>query len=157
MSLAAPIRDRIKDAMVARLYTIKAGAEYWSTPSLVTRKLLAIDQYKAELAQGPVLGVMRSSGSRLEQIAQPAEFEHGLIVTVWGFVRGDGVTDADTALERLWDDTVRCLLNETTLAGLVRDLYPEGPTDTDGGALEPLAYFAQDWLVTANQSIPLGA
>lgn len=149
----SPIRDRIKDAMVARLYTIKEGAEFWTTPSLVTRKLLAIDQYKVELAQGPVLGVMRGNGSTLEQIAQPAVFEHGLWVTVWGYVKG-GDVPADTLLEYLWDDMTRVLLAETTLAGLVRDVQPIGTLDTDGGVLEPLAFFAQDWLIAADQDIP---
>lgn len=157
MAPLAPIRDQIKDAMVARLYTINAGEDYWATPSLVTRALLSIDQYKAELAIGPVLGVMRSSGSRLEQVGQTAEFDDDSLVTIWGYVRGDSVVSADTALERLWVDVTRCFLAETTLAGLVRNLWPEGPTDTDGGALEPLAFFAQDWLVMANQSFAPGA
>ena len=148
-----PIRDRIKDALVARLYTIKEGGDYWTTPALVTRQLLAIDQYKTELATGPVLGVMRGSGSTLEQIAQPAEFEHGLVVSVWGYVRGTDLAPADPALERLWDDVARCLLQETTLAGLVRDIRPTGTLDTDDGALEPHGFFAQDWLVTADQTI----
>jgi hypothetical protein len=161
MPPSAPIRDRIMDAMVARLYTLKAGGEYWATPSLVTRALLSIDQYKVELATGPVLGVMRSSGSVLTQRAHADEngnvpFTHELQVAVWGYLRGDAVISAATQVERLWDDHTRCLLNEATLAGLVQDLRPDGTTDTDDGSLEPLGFFVQNWLVTVDQDFALG-
>lgn len=148
MPPSAPLRDRIKDAMVARLMTMTAGAEYWATPSLVTRRLLAIDQYKVELAQGPVLGVMRTSGSTYGPQPEGTSFEHNHRVAVWGYVKGDLDVPADVQLERLWDDVFRCLLADPSLNDLVMDLQPEGSLDTDDGALEPLGFFAQTWLAT---------
>lgn len=159
---AEPTREKTMAAMADRMSTIAAGDLYWTTPSLVTRALLAIDQYDEPvsplLSQGPVLGVVRASGSmfgrRAHRAPAPggtsiaAAFDHEQRVTVWGYVRGDddGVIAA-TLLERLWQDTVECLLADPTLGGVARMIEPEGPLDTDDGALEPLGYFAQDWLI----------
>lgn len=146
---AEPLREQIKAAMAARLAQIVAGSDYWSAPALVTRSLLMIDQYK----DFPVLGVVRSSGSLFEQVIQEEDstrpedaFQDHLRVAIWGYVKGDLTIIADTRLERLWKDTVRCLLADATLGGLVMELRPDGPADTDDGALEPLGFFMQTWL-----------
>lgn len=148
-----PIEERVFAAVAARLASIQAGSLYWSTPALVTRSLLWIDQYAEALRTGPVLGVVRSSRNSLLQIALPATFEHGLRVRLWGYVLGDATTVAGTKLARLRADTLRCLLADDTLGGLVRDCRPdpEGRMDTDDGELEPEGWFAETWLITADE------
>ena len=166
-----PIRERVMAAIKEQLATIEAGTvvyatkavEYWSSPSLVTRSLLAITDYDApltagsaitQLDAGPVLGVVRASGSTFERIVHvdrsgpvSVGFEHQLRLTLWGYVKGTPAVLADTQLGRLWQDTVECLLLDSTLDGLVMDARPDGPMDTDDGGAEPLGAFAQDWLV----------
>ena len=147
-----PIRERIERAMATRLAAISAGSVYWTTPALITRALLAPDQYKAELAIGPVLGVMRSSGNpgsvlELGREASADMDEHH--VSVWGYVLGRPDLLAGDVLNRLWQDVTVCLLADSTLGGLVIDLRPEGAMETDGGVLEPQAWFRQHWLATS--------
>jgi hypothetical protein len=144
-----PIRERIERAIAARLETMKESAEYWSTPALVTRSLLDIDQYKLVLKTGPVLGVVRGSGSTREAASMTSwADEHR--VGIWGYVLGDDQLLAGDRLNRLWEDTVTCLLPRDgevgAFGGLVQDLRPDGPMDTDDGAREPFAFFRQHWL-----------
>jgi hypothetical protein len=146
-----PIEEKVMVAIADRLSTIVAGAHYHTTPALITRALLSIDQYAAELEAGPVLGIMRSSGSTEEQETLTSRV-HQLVVTVWGYVReGQGVIAGDW-LARLWQDHRDAIRTDPTLGGLVRDVSLDGrPRETDEGALEPLAFFAQDWLITARE------
>jgi hypothetical protein len=71
-------------------------------------------------------------------------------VTVWGFVKATSGVIAGTWAERLFQDHLECLLANPRLGTLARQtITPDGPLDTDDGFLEPLAYFAQDWLIHA--------
>lgn len=168
---AEPIRERTMAAVAEQLETIQGGTvvygskavEYWTTPSLVTRALLWLPQYDQPLAagdpttqldQGPVLGVVRASGSTFTRTIHvdpdgpvSSGFEHEQRMTVWGYVKQTETDQAATVLERLFQDTVECLLVDSTLGGLAVDCRPDGALDTDDGAMEPLAFFAQDWLV----------
>jgi len=162
-------------AIATRLATIVAGTvaystpygsksvEYWTTPSLVTRALLWLPQYDqplvagapgTQLEVGPVLGVVRASGSEFQRAlhvdpAGPisAGFEHQQRLTLWGYVKATATVLAATFIERLWQDTMEALLLDPTFGGLAMDSRPDGPLDTDDGAMEPLGFFAQDWLV----------
>jgi hypothetical protein len=145
-----PVRERVQAALEARLKTIAAGVvidpqsgqsvEYFTTPSLVTRALLWITQYDqlleatsptTRLDIGPVLGVVRSSGSTFERVLHGdpdrpliEAFEHEQRVTIWGYVKGStavGGVLASTRIERLWQDHVACLLTDTKLGGLALD------------------------------------
>jgi hypothetical protein len=146
-----PLRERVMAAMATQLGTIVAGSTYWVTPVLVTRALLSIKQYAAF----PVLGVMRASGSGLPRVERGRGYRHEFRVTVWGYERATETELVGTRLERLWADHVRCLLGDPTLGlgHLVADCRPDGETDTDNGALEPQAWFAQDWLIWAHETI----
>ena len=168
-----PLRSRTMQAIAAQLETITEGVvvyptkalTYWSTPSLITRSLLWVTQYDQPLAAGvqttqldvgPVLGVVRSSGSQYERNVHTAEdapmddaFWHFQRISIWGYVKGTATLAAIDALERLWQDVKECLYVDRTFGGVALDSRPEGTLDTDDGALEPLAYFVQDWLVTA--------
>ena len=168
--MAEPFREQVMAAFAARLATIAAGVvdydgrlvTYLTTPSLVTRALLWITQYEQPLAPpdmttqldlGPVLGVVRGSGSTFSRIEHvPDErgavigFAHEMRLTVWGYAKG-AADSASTQLERLWADHINAVLVDPRFAGLVADTVPDGPLDTDDGVLEPLGYFAQDWLV----------
>ena len=154
------------------VYTLPAGAkavEYWTTPSLITRSLLWLPQYDqplvagdpaTQLDAGPVLGVVRASGSEFTRVMHTdpqgpvaAGYEHQIRFTLWGYVKATATVIAATLLERLWQDTVECLLVDPTLAARAADaepitmkLEPLGDLDTDDGAMEPLGFFAQDWL-----------
>lgn len=146
------------EAVKARLDGIAQDAALWTTPVLVTLSLLDITQYPKELDQGPVLGVVRASGSTYESESLTTDL-HGLVVTVWGYVRGIDGVPAGEWLERLWDDHRRALLAETlasgaseTLGGLVRDFRPSGELLTDDGGAEPDAWFRQDWLATLTET-----
>jgi hypothetical protein len=152
MPMDEPVRERVKAAMATRLATIATEPGYLTVPALVTRAPLAIDQHRADLAQGPVLGVTRSSGSTYDQETQTSRL-HRVVVAVIGYVRGMAALPADTALERLWEDHLRCLRGDPTLGGLARDCEPLGGTETDEGALEPSALFVQDWLVTVEEPV----
>lgn len=163
-----PVREKVMVALADQLATITAGDTYWTTPSLVTRELLWITQYNqplgvgpdptaTQLDAGPVLGIMRSSGSTFERILHGAAnrpvveaFEHEMRVTVWGFVKATPGVIAGTWAERLFQDHLACLLATSRLGTLARQsIEPDGALDTDDGFLEPLAFFAQDWLVCA--------
>jgi hypothetical protein len=157
-----PLRERIKGAMVARLAAMIAGPTYWYTPALVTRKLVEVDQYKAELILGPVLGVVRSIDSTLDEGESVVLVQEGFpliegvvlhhfMVDIVAYVLGDGSIKADTQLERVWDDHWRCLRADTSLGALdgVKHLRPQGPMETDRGTWEPHAFFRQPWLVRA--------
>jgi hypothetical protein len=169
--MAEPFREQVMAAFATRLATIVAGdvdysgrvVTYLSSPSLVTRALLWITQYDQPLAPpdmatqldaGPVLGVVRGSGSlfsRIEHVPDSrgavAGFAHEMHLTVWGYCKGDALDSASKKIERLWADQINAILVEPRFAGLVADSTPDGPLDTDDGVMEPLAYFAQDWLV----------
>ena len=174
--MTLPIRVRTMVRIAERLAMIEAGTvihsdpdavvEYTTSPSLVTRSPLWITQYDQPLAPpamatqldaGPVLGVVRSSGSSIEQVLNPSpsrpildSYEHQQRVTVWGYAKATAETLAGDLIEMLWEDHVKGLLADPRLGGLaVMDITPDGPLDTDDGALEPLAFFAQDWLVRA--------
>lgn len=160
-----PIREKVMAAMRDRLATITAGVTYWTSPSLVTRELLWITQYNqplippgtaTQLDAGPVLGCMRASGSQFERLTHPKvghvaeSFEHFQRVTVWGFAKKTDTVIVGTLIERLWQDHLGALLADPSLGGLATlPIVPDGDLDTDDGALEPLAYFAQDWLIRA--------
>jgi hypothetical protein len=148
-----PIQTQVLATVAERLAEIAVvGAPtYRTAPALVTRSLLSIDQYQQELEVGPVLGVMRTSGCTFEPITQTSR-RHRIRFTVWGYVRGDAVGPAGEWLDRLWDDTVRCLLTDPKLGGLVMDLDLDGGLDTDDGALEPQGFFAQDWAALVDES-----
>lgn len=161
-----PLRERIKAAIVAQLQTIRAGSvaygnqqapitvDYWYTPQLITRTLLSPDQYKAELAQGYVVGVLRSLDSTLERLGSLGPFEHQLAIDLVAYARGDAVAAADTKLERIWDDQRRALLVDDTLGGLVANLRPSGQMETDRGLWEPEGFFRQPWLARALEPVP---
>jgi hypothetical protein len=138
-------------AMATQLATIIAGATYWTTPALVTRALLSIDQYTSF----PVLGVMRASGSALPRVERGRGYRHEFRITVWGYVKETAGVLAGTWLERLWEDHIHCLLADPSLGlgHLLADCRPDGGMDTDDGVLEPVAFFAQDWLVLAHELI----
>lgn len=171
-------------AIAAQLATIQAGTvvyappygskavDYWTTPSLVTLEVRAIQQYDQPLAAGspttqldlgPVLSVVRSSGStfkrdtHVEAVRESAGYEHQQRVMIWGYVKAtagdipDANVIAGTLIERLWQDCVECLLVDRTFDGAALGSGPddEGALDTDDGQLEPLGFFAQDWLVVA--------
>lgn len=179
---AEPVRERTMAAIASRLGTIVAGTvvyttpygsksvEFWTTPSLVTRQVKAIQQYDQPLTSGspttqldlgPVLSVVRSSGSTFQRQthADPAGhesegYEHQQRVMIWGYVKATATVLAGTLVERLWQDCVECLLVDRTLgsgatAGPALGSGPDdqGSLDTDDGQLEPLGFFAQDWLV----------
>lgn len=168
-----PVRSRTMQAVAAQLGTITEGVvvyptksvTYWTTPSLVTRSLLFLTQYDQPLVagvsttrldQGPVIGVVRSSGSTFDRLLHvPANdsamsaFQHQQRLAIWGYVKGTDDLIAADALERLWQDCVECLLVDPTLGGAVLDSRPEGTLDTDDGEAEPLAMFSQGWLVVA--------
>lgn len=154
-----PIEELVHAAMAERLRTIKGGSTYWTTPALVTRSLLPIDQYEAF----PVLGVVRASGTVTARAAhQRSAYEHWLRVAVWGYVRGDhagtpGAILASTWLAQLRRDATLCLAAVPTLGDLVHDLAPDpdAPVDTDDGALEPEGYFRQIWLARATETLAL--
>lgn len=155
MSDTEPIRTRIEKAIADTLGQIAAG-DYRTTPALVTRALKPIDQYqKRELLAGPVLGVMRGSGSLVEADAHTRTVDtHRHRVAVWGYVLGSsdepsGDDLAGDLLNDLWQDHVDVLLADPTLGGLVYRCLPEGPMETDEGAREPLAFFRQHWLAEA--------
>lgn len=152
-----PIRERAKSAIVARLEAIEAGATYWYTPSLVTRVLLNPDQYTTKLATGPVLGVQRSSGSKVERDTHdPGTYEHVLIVDINAYVLGDvvGGTPADTKLERVWSDVRTSLLGDPRLGGLASmDVTPDGEMETDRGTWEPIGWMRQPWRVRLNEDV----
>ena len=146
-------------AVTERLGTIAAGTEYWYTPALVTRSLQAIDQYAAVLPTGPVLGVVRGSGSAFGRSEQPPRFEEIVRFSIWGYVQGDlqevpGGTVASTHLNRLLMDVRKALVSgwDYTLSGALLEMRPDrdAPVDTDDGGLEPLGYFVQPWLAWAD-------
>jgi hypothetical protein len=151
------LQERIMVAIRDRLDAINGSPNYWTVPTLVTRSLLALDQYKD--GQFPILGVMRASGSMFTQTGHDRVYDHKIEVAVWGYVLGDseatiGGTLADTWLNRLWDDHVKCLLADTSLGGLVSDLMPDPdlPRDTDDGTREPRGFFRQHWRVLAREA-----
>lgn len=148
-----PLRERAMAAMAMQLDTIAEGSSYWTTPD-ITRALLGIKQYPT-LQTTPILGVMRSSGSTLTRVERGRGYRHEFRITVWGYVEGTEFERVATRLERLWDDHVRSLLADPTLGlgHLVTDCRPDGVTDTDNGVLEPQAWFAQDWLILAHETI----
>jgi len=147
-----PLRERVQIAVAERLTKIEAGDIYWATPALVTRSLLSVDQYKAELELGPVYGVTRSSESALSFQAQPDVYQDLYRFTVEVYVRLRDTVVAATWLERVWTDHVRCLLADPSLGGLVLDLRPE-VTETDDGVLEPEAWFRQGWLAELSHAL----
>lgn len=151
MPPSEPMREKASAAVADRLAEIVPGSLYWSAPTAVKRDLLAPDQYLPE--DFPLLGINRGSGSAIEQITQPRGYADHFVFTVTGYVRGDENTLADTKLWRLYQDTLNCLLSADTLGGLVLDLRPLGECHTDGGVLEPLALFEQDWIALMHYPI----
>ena len=141
-----PRREKIMAAVADQLATIAGPPRYWTTPVLITRGLLGPEQYEAELRLGPVLGVMRASGSTITPLTQTS-VEHRALVAVVGYVRGDTQALAATWLERLYDDVRACLREDAHLGGLALDVRPEGPLLTDDGLWEPDAGFEQLYLV----------
>ena len=161
-------------AIAQRLGTIVAGTTtigsitvfYHTTPSHTTRSLGWISQYDQPLAPpvmatqldaGPVLGVVRNSGSlfaRLTHDIAPGTgpidgFAHEMRLSVWGYVKATASDAAGTLIERLWADHINAILVDPGLGTLVADTRPDGPMDTDDGLLEPLAAFSQTWVVMA--------
>jgi hypothetical protein len=163
--LPEAVEELIEAAMAERLATIQAGTviynepsatvEYWMTP-WVTRELLPIDQYKADELETGVLGVMRASGSLIEVNPREPDGEHAHRVAVWGYVSKTPDMIAGTALNRLASDARRCLMTDRYLGGLVMDLRPDGPRDTDDAAREPRAFFRQHWVARMSEAFPQG-
>jgi len=169
--MSEPWREQVMLAIVERLQTIVAGSvtygaltvEYQTTPSLVSRALQGIAQYDQPLAPpdpqtqldiGPVLGVMRSSGSTFSRIQHVPDsggailgFAHELRLRVWAYCKPTMSDIVGTILERVWWDHMQAILVEPRFGGLVSDTMPDGVLDTDDGVIEPLGYFYQDWLV----------
>ena len=68
-------------------------------------------------------------------------------MTLWGYVKATSTLLAATLIERLWQDVLECLMVDPSFGGLAMKSEPDGTLDTDDGAMEPLGFFAQDWLV----------
>jgi len=167
-----PLREQIMVAVAQRLGTIVAGTVtygsfsvfYYTTPAHTTRTLQWITQYDQPITPpgtttlldgGPVLGVVRGSGSTFERQTHVPNadgaiggFTHEMHLTIWGYVKAAGSDLASTLLERLWADHMNAMLSDPSLGG-IGVASPDGPLDTDDGVLEPLAYFAQDWVIKA--------
>lgn len=155
-----PLYEKQEVALADLLSTITAGATYWTTPALVTRELLSLEQYQvvdestglSVLDRGPVLGVMRSSGSDADLSEHPRGYRNTHRITVWGYVQSTTGVAAGTWLNRLWND-VRLAVAATPDLGLPgTDCYRDGPRFTDDGALEPQALFAQDYVAVAEEA-----
>lgn len=169
--MAAPVRWQAMVAMATQLATIQMGpviygaesVTYFTTPSLVTLSLRGIAQYNQPLAAGnpatqldagPVLGVTRSSQSTLRRLLRSggrAAYESYQRVTVEGYIKAADGKLAGEWIEGLIEDHMAALLVTPTLGGLATlDIEPVDELDTDNGALEPHAYFAQDWRVVVS-------
>jgi hypothetical protein len=155
MTVEAPWRDRVEQAVADRLATIVAGDTYLQTPALVTRSLVPdAREYdnNEELGQGAVIGVVRRSGSTSEVDGQDTrDNEHRFMVMI--FVKGELRGAPEKVASRLGlyalCDTIVCLRSDPTLGGVVADLDLDGPTDNDEGTLEPYALFSQPWVASA--------
>ncbi|MBI4637681.1 MAG: hypothetical protein HY727_15190 [Candidatus Rokubacteria bacterium] len=145
-----PIRDQILEKIVAKLQSM-TGTRQWGTIGpwtyannpVVKREFTTLEQAK----EYPWLCVIEGPGSTFEEIATGAApyatFDHKFAVTVYGYVKGDDVTSRSRWLQRLWEDTVRTLLKNAKLDGIVRDLAIDAGVETDEGENEPLGAFAQ--------------
>jgi hypothetical protein len=149
---APPIREQIERAVAARLVTIVEGPDYFFTitPERLTREMLDLEhfKYQALLREGPILGVMRGSGSTFDPDYSQTSESHAHRFALWGYVYS-GIEDdpVNDLLNRLWQDATKCLLLDRTLAGLAKMLLtPDGPMDTDDGAKEPYGVFRQHWV-----------
>lgn len=152
--MAEPLREQILARVATNLDAITEGGTvgshtYWSTPTVV-RDPVSITHYTAELDAGPVFGVVRGSGSRLDVQSLADDSGARTWVDTYRFIihcyeQKRGETLAGTALERSWEDHIQCLLADRFLGGLVDDLRPE-ESETDDGELEPQAWFRQGWV-----------
>lgn len=164
--MSEPLEERIAVAMLERLRTIQAGTVnyedpdppasvvYHTTPALVTRSLLEIDQY----SDFPVYGLTRGSGSTYKLLT-PTKAERHLVFNIEGYVQGDveavaGAVLAHTRLARAWEDVRNCFRSNQTLNRLVLSVLPDGEMDTDDGALEPQGWFRQPYRIHVNETLP---
>lgn len=146
-----PIRWRILAGVAARLDTMKTpGGVYYQAPALVTLSLLAPSQYSAF----PVFGVTRSSGSRLDLVSKPGLFSHDFLLEVGCYaISTDEAVPVGYVLERHWDDHLRCLREDRTLGGIVKELEPVGELETDEGGTDPRGWWFQPWRAVASQAL----
>lgn len=149
--MAEPVRDQILDKVADVLKTISTGNGYHTTPALVTRDWRTYDQCN----EFPVLIVTEAADSQPPVIrAMNDWFEDVYRLSVYGYVLGSDQLPRSRALERLYDDVLKVLIANATLAtnnvGLVRDLAFDGPRQTDGGLWEHQGVFIQDVAVTYN-------
>lgn len=138
------------------LGTISVLNGYASDVALVTREFRDISDHKAF----PVLIVIDSDTSppllhRFENVWQDAY--HFAVI---GYVAASTATPRSDLLEDLWNDVVRALLANPTLAAgappvsLVRDLQPVHERRTDGGLWTPRGGFVQEFVAISDVNYP---
>jgi hypothetical protein len=135
-----PVREQIQSAVAARLAGILSTDGYYTTPAVVTRRLLPIDAYN----EFPVVGIGPSDESLLTLQAQKEAYLDEFSFRTWGYVKGDDAVPPYTWLERLWDDVVRRILAQPGLGGLCQIVRPTR-LQVDVGLADPFAAFVQSW------------
>lgn len=136
---------KIKTKLEAMTGTRPWGGTYPNNP-IVAREWKDIQQVN----QFPHFIVLEDDGSTLEVeatgSANNAFFLHAFYVEVVCYVQGDDQVIRSTWIQRSWDDTVRQLLKNCTLDGVVRDLCVDGPLVVDKGEFDQLGSWLGAWV-----------
>jgi hypothetical protein len=155
-----PIRDQILEQIVMLLKGMTGvrpwGGSYPAAPMVVR----AVPQAITQITQYPYLSVVEGPGGTFTMestaAAGQAMFKHEFKVMITGYVSGDDVTTRSRWLQRLWDDVVRALLANQTLAGVARELMIDPDLETDEGELGVVGAFAQGVTVIADELFTVG-
>jgi hypothetical protein len=158
--MAAPgqsVRNQIFDQIVTLLKSISVENGDGTTPVQVVRELLDIDQ----VADFPVLCVLEAPETSTN-FFELQEYDNVCGVSIYGYVKKTEGRTRSQWLEDLWSDVVRKILSNdrlTNAAGtdLCMLILANPNRETDGGVLEPMGAFVQDFGVRYMDTFPAGA
>jgi hypothetical protein len=158
--MAAPgqsTRNQIFDQIVLLLKQISVEAGDATSPVQVVRELLDIDA----VTDFPVLCVLESPET-MTNFFELDLYDNVVGVSVYGYVKKSEGRTRSQWLEDLWSDVVRKILGNdrlTNAAGvdLCMLIIANPSRESDGGVLEPMGAFVQDFGVRYVETIPAGA
>lgn len=155
--MAEPAREQVLVALAEKLSAM-TGLRFWGTPypnAVRVERPLKVPENPTQL---PLLAVLegsldgRGSTVRIEVGAGgQVGLRHEFKVILFGYIAAAVGVLANTWRQRLWADSLVTLMAENTLGGLVMEITWGAEMETNEGAGESVATFAQPLIITFHE------
>jgi hypothetical protein len=157
--MAEPLREQVLVAVVAKLQAM-VGNRFWGTPYPTPPRVERPLKVPENPTQLPLLVVLEGSldgpGSTVKiEVTAGGEvgLRHEFKVVLFGWIAAHAGVLASTWRQRLWQDCLVTLMADNTLDGLVMAIEWAPEMETNEGAGENIALFAQPLNITFHETV----